>query len=109
MEFYLYHMDIHPSINDCRGDNDNIEIDYVNRFYDENGKKDQLIVMNDVSGLADRSNKFASFLTTTRKFRYHCFYIFHVIFLKKTHLEIDFQHLFSTFFLHLFRYILLRK
>lgn len=33
--------------------------------------------------LADRSDKFVSFLTTTRKFRYHCVHIFHVIFLEK--------------------------
>ena len=35
--------------------------------------------MDDVSVLADRSNTFANFLTVTRKFRYHCIYIFHII------------------------------
>ena len=35
--------------------------------------------MDDVSGLADTSQKFASFLTVARKFRYHCAYIFHTI------------------------------
>ena len=35
--------------------------------------------MNDVSGLADRSNTFANFLAVTRKFVYHRVYIFHII------------------------------
>ena len=35
--------------------------------------------MGDVSGLADTSSKFASFLTIARKFKYHCLYIFHAI------------------------------
>ena len=39
--------------------------------------------MNDVSGIADRSNKFEGSLTTAGKYRYHWVYIFHVIFLKK--------------------------
>ena len=42
-------------------------------------KRNLLIVMNDVSGLADTSAKFASFLTVARKFKYHCLYIFHTI------------------------------
>ena len=47
--------------------------------YGENTKRDRLIVMDDVSVLADTSQKFASFLTVARKFRYHCVYIFHTI------------------------------
>ena len=35
--------------------------------------------MDDVSHLADRSNTFANFSTITRKFGYHCVYIFHII------------------------------
>ena len=35
--------------------------------------------MDDVSGLADTSSKFASFLTVARKHKYHCLYIFHTI------------------------------
>ena len=35
--------------------------------------------MDDVSGLADSSSKFARFLTVARKFKYHCLYIFHTI------------------------------
>ena len=45
----------------------------------ENTKRDRLIVMVDVSGLADTSQKFASFPTVDRKFRNHCVYIFHAI------------------------------
>ena len=35
--------------------------------------------MDDVSGLADTSTKFANFLTVARKFKYNCLYIFHTI------------------------------
>ena len=47
--------------------------------YGEDKKNQRLIVMENVSGLADRSNTFANFLTVTRKFGYHCIYIFHII------------------------------
>ena len=40
----------------------------------------RLIVMDDVSGLADKSNKFCSFLTVSRNYRYNCIYIFHIVF-----------------------------
>ena len=40
---------------------------------------DRLIVMDDFSGVADISKKFANFLTNSRKFGYHCVYVFHVI------------------------------
>ena len=42
-------------------------------------KMDRLIVMDDVSGVADISRKFATFLSVSRKFGYHCVYVFHVI------------------------------
>ena len=47
------------------------------------GEKDvfgRLIVMDDVSGLADKSNKFCNFLTVSRKYGYSCIYIFHIVF-----------------------------
>ena len=50
-----------------------------NNNYVENKKTGRLIVM-DVSGLADCSNTFGSFLTVITKFSYHCLYIFHIIF-----------------------------
>ena len=40
---------------------------------------DCLIVMVDVSDIADGSHKFAEFLTFCRKCRYHCFFVFHII------------------------------
>ena len=40
---------------------------------------DHLIVMDDVSGVADDCKKFAEFLTVCRKYRYHCICVFHVI------------------------------
>ena len=51
--------------------------------YGEDRKIQRLIVMDDVSGLADRSNTFTNFLTVTRKFGYHCVYIFRIILPKK--------------------------
>ena len=38
-----------------------------------------LIVMDDVSGIADSCKEFADFLTVSRKYRYHCVYVFHII------------------------------
>ena len=53
--------------------------DDVNSLFGENKMMDRLIVMDDVSGVADISRKFATFLTVSRKFAYHCVYVFHVI------------------------------
>ena len=52
---------------------------YVNSLFGENKKMDHLIVMDDISGVADISKKFANFLTVSRKFGYHSVYVFHVI------------------------------
>ena len=38
---------------------------------------DCLIVMDNVSGIADNCKKYAEFLTVCRKYRYHCIYVFH--------------------------------
>ena len=35
--------------------------------------------MDDVSGVADVSKKFANLLTVSRKFGYNCVYVFHVL------------------------------
>ena len=51
----------------------------VNNVFGEKSNRDRLIVMDDVSGLADESKKFASFLTVARKYGYNCVYIFHSI------------------------------
>ena len=47
--------------------------------YGENKVLDLLIVMDDVSGIADFCKEFANFLTVSRKYRYHCIYAFHII------------------------------
>ena len=59
------------------------ELNYLTSCYGENKKRDRLIVMDNVSGLADRSEKFTSFLTVARRFSYHCVYIFRIIFPEK--------------------------
>ena len=40
----------------------------------------KLIVMDNVSGLADKSNKFSNFLRVSRKLGYTCLHIFHLIY-----------------------------
>ena len=47
--------------------------------FGEKVKCDRLIVLDDVSGLADDSKKFASSLTVARKYAYNCVYNFHSI------------------------------
>ena len=41
---------------------------------------DKLIVMGDVSGLADRCEDFSNFLTVSCKYGYSCVYVFHTIY-----------------------------
>ena len=55
------------------------ENNIVNNSFGENKKLDQLIIMDDVSGVADISKKIASFWTVSRKFGYNCMHVFHVI------------------------------
>ena len=56
----------------------------VNNGFGEETKCDQLIVIDDVSGLADESKKFARFLTFARNFNCSCVYIFHMNYPEKT-------------------------
>ena len=58
-------------------DNENVTL------FGEIINRDRLIVFDDVSGLADNSNKFANFLTVARKYKYNCIYIFHTIYPEK--------------------------
>ena len=46
----------------------------------KNIKRDRLIIIDDVSGLAGKSETFANFLTVSRKFGLTCIYIFHTIY-----------------------------
>ena len=58
----------------------------VNKDFDEiegvgeNDVFDRLIIMDNVIGLADKSNEFCGFLAVSRKYRYSCIYIFHIVF-----------------------------
>ena len=56
----------------------------VTSIFGEKINRDRLIVFDDVSGLADHSNKFANFLTVARKYKYNCIYIFHTIYPEKS-------------------------
>ena len=47
----------------------------VKSLFGKNKKVDRLIIMDDVSGVADISKKFANFLTVSRKFGYHWVYL----------------------------------
>ena len=60
------------------------ENENVTSVFGEKINRDRLIVFDDVSGLADKSNKFASFLTIARKYKYNCVYIFHTIYPENT-------------------------
>ena len=49
-----------------------------NSVLGEKNSMDWLIVMDNVSGIADNCIKFAEFLTICRKYWYHCIYKFHI-------------------------------
>ena len=49
----------------------------------ENNIFDRVIVMDNVSGLADKSNEFGNFLTVTRKFNFTVVYVFHTMYPSK--------------------------
>ena len=54
-------------------------------YLGENMILDRVIVMNNVSDLADRSEKFANFLTVSRKYGLTFLYIFNTIYLTRQH------------------------
>ena len=54
--------------------------DYVNSELGEEMTIDKVVVMNNVSGLADKSDVFSNFLTVSRKYGLSCVYIFHTIY-----------------------------
>ena len=53
--------------------------DYSDEEMGENLWISKLIVMDDVSGLADKSSEFSNFLTVSRKYGFSYVYIFHTI------------------------------
>ena len=50
----------------------------VNNSFGESKKLDRLIIMDDVSGVADVCKTFANLLTVSRNFGYNCIHVFHV-------------------------------
>ena len=59
--------DREENIRDCFGDQ-TVNFEYPNN------------AMDDVSGIADKSNKFANFLTVSQKYGLTCVYIFHIVY-----------------------------
>ena len=53
---------------------------YVNSDMGEDMVIDWRIVMDDISGFADKSENFANFLTVSRKYGFSCLYVFHTIY-----------------------------
>ena len=70
-----FKLEVETEKNEIENENVTIFGEIINR--------DRLIVFDDVSGLADHSNKFANFLTVARKYKYNCVYIFHTIYSEK--------------------------
>ena len=54
--------------------------DYIENHLGENMMLDKLIVMDNVSGLAEKYDEFANFLHFLRKYGLTCVYIFHTIY-----------------------------
>ena len=62
--------------------------DYLDNAMGENLMIDKLIVMDDVSGLADKSTNFSNFLKVSRKYGFSCVYVFHTIYPNRQNWEI---------------------
>ena len=82
----------------------------VNNSFGENKKLDRLIIMDDVSDVADISKNFANFLTVSRKLGYNCVYVFHVLVpSSQIWQKIISQPIYLIFFLQVFLTILFQK
>ena len=57
-----------------------VKADYIDNDMGELPAVNRLIVLDDVSGLADKSEEFSNFLTVTRKYDFSCLYVFHTIY-----------------------------
>ena len=57
-------------------------------FSEKNNVFDRLIAMDNVLGIVDRSNKFGSFLTVTRKINFTVAYVFHTMYPSKLNRQI---------------------
>ena len=54
--------------------------EYIDNELGENFQVNKLIIMDDVFGLADKSQEFSNFLTVSRKYGFSCLYVFHTIY-----------------------------
>ena len=71
---------------------------------DEDSIFNKLIVMDDVSGLADKSDNFTNLLTVMRKFNVTCVYAFHTIYPTRSNWQMILSQTKNvTFFLALYK------
>ena len=72
---------------------------YVDSGLGENLLTNKLIVMDNVSGLADKSQDFSNFLTVSRKYGFSCVYVFHTIYPGRQNWEMIMSqtHIFNIF------------
>ena len=54
--------------------------DYIDNEMGEQLEVNRLIIMDDVSGLADKPTEFSNFLTVSQKYGFPCLYVFHTIY-----------------------------
>ena len=81
VEFHYPHDVVEfETILDYLKDEKNVNVENDVNVLGENDVFDCLIVMDDVSGLADKSSEFCNFLTVSRKYGYTCVYTFHIVF-----------------------------
>ena len=72
--------------------------DYVNSELGKQMDLDKLIVMDDVSGFADKSDVFFNFLTVSRKYGLSCVYTFHTTYPNRQNWDIScHKHAYSIF------------
>ena len=73
--------------------------EYVDNDMGELPVDNRLIVLDDISGLADKSEEFSNFLTVTRKYGFSCLYVFHTIYPGRQSWEmiISQTHIFNFF------------
>ena len=57
-----------------------IKADYIEYNLGELPVVTRLIILDDVSGLADKSEEFSNFLTVSRKYGFSYLYVFHAIY-----------------------------
>ena len=73
--------------------------EYVDSGLGENSPINKLIIMDNVSGLADKSQSFSNFSTVSRKYGFSCVYVFHTIYPGRQNWEIIMSqtHIFNIF------------